>query len=633
MDIKTFLEEDAKKDLLRLSTIGSVDDGKSTLIGRLLTDSKSIYEDQLASIKKYTRFNENQEEEIAFLLDGLKAEREQGITIDVAYRYFSTPKRRFIIADTPGHEQYTRNMVTGASTSNLSIILIDAKNGLSIQTKRHSFIASLIKVPHLIVAINKMDLVDFSEEVFNKIKTEYQDFAKKLSILDIRFIPISAKLGDNVITRSLNMPWYKDNTVLELLENIYIGSDYNLVDLRFPVQYVLRPNQNFRGYAGQIASGVLRKGEEILILPSGEKTFVKSIKTFDGDLDEAYPLSSVCIETTDELDISRGDFLVRPGNKPIITDNIGAMLVWFDPKPMDFDKKYFLKHTTKTVQAKINQLLYQVDANTLHRKTTNEFKMNDIGRVEILLSSKLFWDPYSINRLTGSFILIDPITNSTVAAGVISDRRNKLRFKDEKTYENNSKNIFEEASRIVKSERVLKYNQNPVTLWITGLSGSGKSTIAKELEKELFLNDKLVYLLDGDNIRLGINKDLGFSIDDRNENIRRIAEIACLFNNAGIIVIASFISPTKQQRSLAREIIGKENFIEIFLDVPLEVCEKRDPKGLYKKARLNKINEFTGISSPYEIPENPHMVLKTHENSLSKCVDKIQIYLKSLYSK
>ena len=591
------------KEILRFSTMGSVDDGKSTLIGRLLFDTKSIYTDQLKN------------EDLAYITDGLRAEREQGITIDVAYRHFVTEKRRYIIADTPGHEQYTRNMVTGSSNVNLSIILIDARKGVLTQTKRHAFIASLLKIPHLIVAVNKMDLVGYSEEVYNKIKEDFVQFSKKLNIQDIRFVPIVATDGDNVIDESINMLWYNGDTILSILENIHIASDNNLVDVRFPVQLVLRPNQDYRGYAGKVVSGIMRKDDDIIILPSKETAKIKSINTYSGEVKEAFASESVVITLDKELDISRGGMIVRSKNIPHVASNFEALIVWLGTEGLDLNRKFFIKHTTNVTKASIDEVIYTIDVNTLSRQN-KKIELNDISRVSISTQTPLFFDSYDKNKATGSFILIDSITNLTVAAGMIVNKQPILKNK-------NNNILYEDKSYISKQEREIKLKQKGFTVWMTGLSCSGKSTIGKILERRLFDDYKQVCLLDGDNIRLGINNDLGFSLEDRSENIRRVAEIAKLLNNLGIIVIASFISPLEKDRQLAKEIIGKENFKEVFIDTPLEVCEQRDLKGLYKKARSGEIKDFTGIDSPYDIPINPYLTIKTVENTPEECAIKI----------
>jgi bifunctional enzyme CysN/CysC len=601
-------------ELLRFCTAGSVDDGKSTLIGRLLYETDSVYEDHLHAVGEASK-KLSRDTDLALLTDGLKAEREQGITIDVAYRYFSTPHRRFIIADTPGHEQYTRNMVTGASTADLAVILLDAKNGITIQSKRHGFIASLMGTDHVVVAVNKMDLVDYSEDVYNKLHDEYADFAAKLDLPGLTFMPISALCGDNVVTRSEKMPWYQGSALLPHLETVEISGDRNLIDFRMPIQFVNRPNSDFRGYCGSIESGVLRVGDEVLALPSGRSTKVERILTADGDRDYAFPPHAVTVCLADEIDLGRGDMLVHPGNQPQVRRDVEAMLVWMDEAPLDTTVKYRLKHGTAMVRAAVNMITYKVDPNTLHRADTDTLTANEIGRVSLGLFKPIPCDNYRRNRSTGSFILVDSENNRTVACGMIIDRH-----PDEGGVV--SANITRTESLVSADQRQQFFKQAPVTLWLTGLSGSGKSTIAHALELRLMNMGQACYVLDGDNVRHGLNRDLGFSDADREENIRRVAETAQLINDAGMLVIASFISPTKSLRDNAREIIG-DAFIEVFIECDLDVCEKRDPKGLYKKARSGEISQFTGISAPYEEPDNPDIVLPTTNLSVDQAADRL----------
>ncbi|HEV8438507.1 MAG TPA: sulfate adenylyltransferase subunit CysN [Methylomirabilota bacterium] len=624
--ITEFLEQKVTKDLLRLSTVGSVDDGKSTLIGRLLHDTKSIYEDHLAALRADSaRVGSGPELDFALLTDGLKAEREQGITIDVAYRYFSSPRRHFIIADTPGHEQYTRNMATGASTANIAIILIDARHGILTQTKRHSFIAALLGIPRLLIAVNKMDLVGYSRHVFDRIVEEYTDFASRLGVADLKFIPISALLGDNVVERGRNMPWYHGESVLEYLETVYIGGDRNLVDVRLPVQYVIRPHQGFRGYAGQLASGILRRGEEILVLPSMRTSRIRSIDGPEGELDYAFAPMSVTVTLEDELDISRGDMLVHPKNLPVAQSSFEAMVVWMSEKPLSLDTPYVVKHTTRSTRATVRRVEYRVDVNTLSRSPAEALRLNEIGRLVLQTTQRLFLDPYKKNRLTGSIIVVDPISNDTVAAGMVIDRlpEDQLRSAPATLVAPRSENVRRELSPVSAEDRERLLGQRPLTLWFTGLSGSGKSSIAQELERRLQAAGRHAYSLDGDNLRLGLNRDLGFSRGDRTENLRRAAEVARLFNEAGTIVLVPVIAPFRDDRERARGIIGAERFFEVFLSTPLEVCEARDVKGLYRKARAGEIREFTGISSPYELPEGPALVVDTTGRTIQQCVDQI----------
>jgi bifunctional enzyme CysN/CysC len=625
--IASFIARNAAKDLLRFTAVGSVDDGKSTLIGRLLHDTKSIYEDQLGTLRADSaRVGTGPEIDFALLTDGLRAEREQGITIDVAYRYFSTPRRHFIIADTPGHEQYTRNMATGASTAHLAIILIDATHGLTTQTKRHAFIASLLGIPRLLVAINKMDLVGHAQEAFERIVAEFSEFATRLGIADLKFIPISALHGDNVVTWSPRMPWYHGESVLDHLDTVYIGSDRNLVDLRLPVQYVIRPHQDFRGYAGQIASGVLRPGEEVLALPSMRTTRVTAILGPDGSQEHAFAPMSVAVTLADEIDVSRGDMLVHPKNVPSARTAFEAMVVWMADAPLAVGRPYLIKHTTRTVKATVRHVEYRIDVNTLSRAPAQALALNEIGRVAFQTSQALFLDPYKSNRLTGSFIVIDPAGNGTVGAGMVIDRLpdGRLPVASAELAAPRSSHIRAEVGAVSRDAREGLLGQRAVTVWLTGLSGSGKSSIAQELERRLHAGGRHVYVLDGDNLRFGLNRDLTFSRADRAENIRRAAEVARLFNDAGTIVVVPIISPFKDDRDRARVVIGPDRFVEVYLSTPLAACEARDAKGLYRKARAGEIAEFTGISSPYEAPEHPALALDTSELGLAECVDAVE---------
>lgn len=626
--IENLLKQNEKRGLLRFSTAGSVDDGKSTLIGRLLHDSKNIFEDTLASVRQASSHGEtSQELDLALLTDGLKAEREQKITIDVAYRYFSTPKRNFILADTPGHEQYTRNMATGATTADAAIILIDASKGVITQTKRHSFILSLVGVQHIIVAVNKMDLVDYSKEIFETIRDDYFAFATKLGISDLHMVPVSALQGDNVVERSTPMNWYGGEPILELLENLYVGGDRNLIDLRFPVQQVLRPDSQFRGYAGQVSSGVLRQGDEVLVLPSMRKSKIDRIVTFDGDLKEAFTPQSVVLTLQDEIDVSRGDMICPLNNVPRVENEFEAMVIWMSEAPLEPGKLYWIRQTTRSIKARVKTLRYSVDVNTLHRESASQLHLNEIARVTIQTNQALFFDPYERNRSTGSFVLVDPMTHQTLAAGMILDRQpqEQLRSTPDHTEEAVAqlRNIKVEKGEIDRNLREQQLAQKGLTIWLTGLSGSGKSTVAKSVEKSLFENDVKVIRLDGDNLRFGLNKDLGFSQRDRQENIRRVAEVAKLFNEAGFVVITAFISPYQRDREMARQIVGPSSFFEIFVEAPLEVCERRDPKGLYKKARSGEIDQFTGVSAPYEPPANADLILPTSEWAIEKCVNTV----------
>ena len=618
-----------EKTLLRFTTTGSVDDGKSTLIGRLLYETKSIFEDQYAAVEKTSKRRGQDEVDLALLLDGLSAEREQGITIDVAYRYFETPIRKFIIADTPGHIQYTRNMVTGASTADLAVILIDARHGILTQSRRHGFIVSLLQIPHLIVAVNKMDLVDFSQSVYEEIVAEYREFSDKLDIQNIVFIPVSALKGDNIVNRSERMPWYGGATLLHYLENVHVSADRNLIDFRFPVQYVIRPNLDFRGYAGKIASGTISPGEEIVVLPSGKSSTVRSITTYDGELEEAFNPQSVVISLNDEIDISRGDMIARKDNLPQAGKELEATLCWMDEKPLSQTSAYLLKHTTRTVRAYITRILYRIDVNTLHRERgVDTFALNEIGRVEIKTASPIFFDPYRSNHGTGSFILIDPLTNKTAAAGMI---RGPVRNVGELLERTDGGAARQKVSphtvwtgwNVARELREERNGHRGAVLWMTGYSGSGKSTIARDLERELFAAGIHTMLLDGDSLRQGLCGDLGFSDKDRSENIRRVGEVARLFFESGHLVICTFISPFEKDRSFARSLIPEGRFFEVYVKCDLEVCKRRDPNGLYRKTLAGEIKEFTGISSPYEAPQHPEVTLETDLQSVKESVEQI----------
>ena len=614
-----------EKSLLRFVTTGSVDDGKSTLIGRLLYESKAIFEDQFAAVERTSRRRGQQDIDLALLLDGLSAEREQGITIDVAYRYFETARRKFIVADTPGHEQYTRNTVTGASTADLAVILIDARNGVLTQSKRHGILLSLLQIPHLIVAINKMDLVGYSEDTFRAIVEEYEAFSGKLDIHDISFIPVSALKGDNVTTKSENMPWYDGATLLHDLETVHVAADRNLLDFRFPVQYVIRPHLDFRGYAGRIASGTIRVGEEIVILPSGRSSRVKSIVTYDEPLEEAFAPQSVVLTLEDELDVSRGDMIVRRHNLPQVGEQLEAILCWMDDAALDCRISYLLKHTTKTVRATLPETLYRIDVNTLHREHVDELGLNDIARVGIKTSSPLFFDSYRNNHSTGSFILIDPHTSNTVAAGMI---RGPARTVDdvvelptEQVPQAKSPHTVWTGWNIPRDRREARNGHRAAVLWFTGLSGSGKSTVAKAVEARLFADGHQTVLLDGDTLRHGLCGDLGFSAEDRSENIRRVSETARLFFESGHLVLCAFISPYEKDRAFARSLIPDGRFFEIYAKCGLDTCRDRDPKGLYRKADAGEIREFTGVSSPYEAPRHPELILDTESRTVDAVVD------------
>jgi len=597
------------KDILRFVTIGSVDDGKSTLIGRLLYETNCVFIDQYEAIKKTSYKKGFDNPDLSLITDGLKSEREQGITIDVAYRYFSTDKRKFIVADCPGHVQYTKNMVTGASNSELSIVLIDAKNGITKQSKRHAFVTSLLQLNHMVVAVNKMDLVDFSGEVFNSLVGEYKEFLEKLNIKDVVFIPVSALEGDNIVKQSNRMEWYSGSTVLDYLENVYVGNNYDRTKFRMPIQNTLRYEDGFRGYAGKISSGIIRTGDEVVCLPSMKKSKIKSILDCNDELIEALDLN-VVLTLEDDIDVDRGDMIVRTANIPYINNSIVAMMCWLDKTPMDINKKYILKHTNKTTKAVVSDFKYVIDVDTLHRSKKEVMEENDIGKVHIKTFDKLFFDPYEINKITGSFILIDPDDFGTVAAGFIR-------------YGENEKNIRWEDSCITKADRIKRNGHDGKIVWMTGFSGSGKTTIAKEVEKKLFNTNHQVILLDGDNLRHGLCSDLDFSVEDRNENIRRIGEVAKLLVDTGFIVVCTFISSMKEQRYFVRSLVGEDEFVEIYIKCPIEICEKRDVKGLYKKFRDGEIPNLTGLGSPYEEPVNAELILYTNKLDIEECVKKV----------
>ena len=624
---------DQPVDLLRFTTAGSVDDGKSTLIGRLLYDSKAIFQDQLEAVERASHERGDEYVDLALLMDGLRAEREQKITIDVAYRYFATPKRKFIIADTPGHIQYTRNMVTGASTAELAIILIDARKGVVTQSRRHGFLATLLQIPHIVVAINKMDLVDYAQQVYNQIVADYKEFAAKLSVQDIAFIPISALQGDNVVEKSTHMPWYNGSTLLHHLENVNVGGSRNLVDFRFPVQYVIRPNQNFRGFAGQIASGRIARGEEIVVLPSGLSSRVNSIVTLDGELEEAAIGDSVVLTLEDEIDISRGDMIVRTRNLPQKSNQVDAIICWMSETPLNPQGSYWVQHTTRLVKAFVSELNYKIDVDTMHREPAETLNLNEIARIQLTTTQPLFYDRYQLNRNTGSFILIDPHTNVTVAAGMIRGKSRQIGdLLDVKetaaltkpvTDRKQSTDVVWQYASVTRELRERQNGHRAAVLWFTGLSGSGKSTVAKKVEQHLFdLGCRTMYL-DGDNLRHGLNGDLGFSNTDRKENIRRVAEVARLGFEHGNIALCSFISPFQSDRDFARSLLPEGRFFEIFVKCDLEVCKRRDPKGLYEKALRGEIKNFTGITSPYEEPETPEIIVETDLQSTEEIVDQI----------
>ncbi len=622
-DIHAYLARHQEKELLRFLTCGSVDDGKSTLIGRLLHDTKMIYEDQLAAIRKDSikHGTTGGQIDLALLTDGLKAEREQGITIDVAYRYFSTDKRKFIIADTPGHEQYTRNMATGASTCQLAIILVDARHGVLPQTRRHSFICSLLGIAHLVVAINKMDMVEFSEERFNKIKAEYAEFAGKLDIRDVHFIPISALHGDNVVERSDRMPWYKGGALLNHLETVHIAADRNLTDLRFPVQLVLRPNLDFRGFSGGIASGVMRRGDQVMVLPSGRRSRIKSIVTRDGDLEEAQCPMAVSVTLEDEIDISRGDMLVQPESQPHFGHDFTAHVVWLSEKPMDLTASYLIKQTTRTVPGDIN-ILAGIDINTLEEKPLETLHLNEVGRCSVSVTQPIAFDAYRRNRATGAFIIIDRQSSTTVGAGMIIEPDDS-RGRTDPWSPPPSMPADRPHSHIALHQRESRLGQTPVTVLLTGLTGSGKATIAYALEEKLFDRGHLVTVLHGQELRRGITSDLGFTADDRSENLRRTAEMARIINEAGLICVCALVAPHAAVREKVRRLIGPERFLEIYLSAPLEVCRARDTSGIYRLAERGQVKGVAGMSTQYEPPTAPDLELPTHVLTVDQSVDRI----------
>ncbi len=592
--------------LLRLATAGSVDDGKSTLIGRLLFDSKAVMEDQLAAVERTSKERGHDYTDLALVTDGLRSEREQGITIDVAYRYFATPKRKFIIADTPGHIQYTRNMVTGASTAQLVIVLVDARHGLLEQSRRHAFLASLLGVQHIVLAVNKMDLIGWDAVRFNAIRDEFHAFAARLDVHDVTTIPVSALNGDNVVARSENSPWYEGPALLPFLEDVYIAGDRNLMDPRFPVQYVIRPqtydHADHRSYAGTISSGVMRTGDEVVVLPSGKTTRITAIDGPNGPVAEAFPPMAVSISLADDIDISRGDMLARPQNQPTASLEFDATVCWMaDDSALEPGRDYVIKHTTRTTRARVTGLDYRLDVNTLHRdKSASALKINELGRVTLRTQVPLLLDEYSRNASTGSFILIDPNTNVTVAAGMVRDTTPAIA-------RGATPNTVRHKSIVSTKDRLTKGR----TLWFTGLSGSGKSTVAVLVEQKLIEKGCPAYILDGDNLRHGINADLGFSMADRAENLRRLAHIATLMADAGLTVLVPAICPLEEHREMARKVHADNgvDIFEVFVDTPLDECERRDPKGLYAKARAGEITHFTGIDSPYQRPRDPDLRL------------------------
>ncbi|MHB8531866.1 MAG: adenylyl-sulfate kinase, partial [Solirubrobacteraceae bacterium] len=602
-------------ELLRFATAGSVDDGKSTLIGRLLYDSKQVLADQLAHVEQASRRKGENVLDLSLLTDGLRAEREQGITIDVAYRYFATAQRRFIIADTPGHEQYTRNMVTGASTADLAIVLVDARKGVVAQSKRHAFISAMLGIPHVVVCVNKMDLVNFEESAFEAVVEEFETFAARLELPDVTFIPISALLGDNVVDRSEAMPWYQGPPLLYHLEHVHIASDRNLIDVRFPVQWVIRPGgragaaglADYRAYAGQVAGGVMRPGDEVVVLPGGQRSTIASIDTFDGPVEEAFPPMSVALRLADDIDAGRGSTIVRTHNQPTVANRFECLMCWMSEQPLNRSRRYLVKHTTRTAMVGAVDVRYRIDVETLRREeSATTLELNDLARVHLELSSPLAFDSYRRNRVTGSLIVIDEATNETVAAGVILDT--EVEEAEPKT--ERSPNVRWQGTKLTRARRWEELGHGGATLWFTGLPGAGKSTVASAVEERLVEIGRPAFLLDGDNLRHGLNGDLGFDELARAENVRRTAHVARLLADSGTIALVSLVSPYAADRQSAAALHGAEDleFLEIFVDAPLELCEQRDPKGLYRRARAGELAGLTGVGAPYEPPADPALV-------------------------
>jgi bifunctional enzyme CysN/CysC len=612
-DILTYLRTHEHKDLLRFITCGSVDDGKSTLIGRLLYESKLVYEDQLAALAADSKKvgTQGDDLDLALLVDGLAAEREQGITIDVAYRFFSTEKRKFIVADTPGHEQYTRNMVTGASTADLAIILIDARKGVLTQTRRHSYIVSLLGIRHVVLAVNKMDAVDYAEATFNSIVADYRAFAQQLGLTDVTCIPVSALKGDNIIASSDKLPWYRGPSLIQHLESVEVGNQQQQAPFRLPVQWVNRPSSDFRGFAGQIAGGRIAVGDRIRTLPSGKEARVARIVTYDGDLPQAVAGQSITLTLDREIDISRGDLLTSAAEPAAVADQFATTLIWMHETPMLPGRQYLLKLGTRTVNATLSMPRFKVNVNTLEQQPATQLELNEIGACTLNVDTAVAFDPYADNRETGGFILIDKLSNDTVGAGLLLSALRR------------AENIHWQALDVNRAARSQLKGQRASALWFTGLSGAGKSTIANLVEKRLHALGRHTYLLDGDNVRHGLNRDLGFTDADRVENIRRVAEVSKLMVDAGLIVLVSFISPFRSERQMARDLLEAGEFLEIYIDTSLDEAERRDPKGLYKKARRGELKNFTGIDSPYEPPLNPEVTIRTADLSAEEAAERI----------
>ncbi|WP_306253126.1 sulfate adenylyltransferase subunit CysN [Parvularcula sp. IMCC14364] len=616
-DIVAYLQAQENKSFLRFITCGSVDDGKSTLIGRLLYDSKLIYEDQMAAVENDSKKSgtTGEKPDLALLVDGLAAEREQGITIDVAYRFFSTDRRKFIVADTPGHEQYTRNMATGASTADLAIILIDARYGVQVQTRRHSYIASLLGIRHVVVAINKMDLLDFDQGVFSSIENDYRSFAEKLGFEDIVCIPMSALDGDNITTRSDRSTWYEGKTLMEHLETVEISKGESASGFRLPVQWVNRPDLNFRGYSGTIASGTVRPGDEVIVSPSGKRSKVKTLVTYSGALDAAAEGQAITLCLEDEIDISRGDVICDKNHPAEQSDQFAAHVMWMSDKKLFPGRQYLMKINNQIIPATVTALKHKINVNNFAQEPGKTMELNEVGVCNLSLAKPVAFDPYRNNRHTGSFILIDKQTNGTIGVGMLDFSLRR------------AANVVWQDLEVGKTARATLKLQKPAVLWFTGLSGSGKSTIANLVEKKLFDMGRHTYTLDGDNVRHGLNKDLGFKDADRVENIRRVSETAKLMADAGLITLVSFISPFRAERQMARAMLEEGEFIEIFVNTPLEVAEERDVKGLYKKARAGEIKNFTGIDSEYQQPQNPELEVDTVAMSAAEAAEQIVAYL------
>lgn len=617
-DISAYLEAHENKSLLRFITCGSVDDGKSTLIGRLLYDSKMIFEDQLDALESDSKRHGTQGENIDFalLVDGLSAEREQGITIDVAYRFFSTDKRKFIVADTPGHEQYTRNMATGASTADLAILMIDARKGILTQTRRHSFIASSLGIRKLVLAINKMDLVEYDEAVFNRIEQDYLEFAEELNAgIEIQAIPMSALAGDNITEPSKNTLWYDGPTLMEYLETVPVGDEREAAPFRMPVQWVNRPNLDFRGFSGQIASGTIKPGDRIKTLPSAKETTVERVVVHGGDLEQGVAGQSVTLTFADEVDTSRGDVICAAHDPAEVSDQFQARILWMSDDAMLPSRRYLLKSGSKTVTALISGLKYQIDVNDLQDRPAKKLALNEVGVCTLSLDQPIAFDPYDMNRETGGFVLIDRLTNNTVGLGLLDFALRR------------AANIHWQALDVDRDALANQKDQKPAVLWFTGLSGSGKSTIANALQKKLHAMGKHTFVLDGDNVRHGLNRDLGFTDEDRVENIRRVSNVAKLMSDAGLITLVSFISPFRSERRMARNMMTEGEFVEIHVDTPLEVAEQRDVKGLYKRARAGEIKNFTGLDSPYEPPKEPEIAINTVDTTPEAAADAILAWM------